>query len=184
MELRLVSTEYNFEYLDNHVKAVLGYHDGKASIDLYINNELAYYYIIHDLKTLMLDDSELIELAAFRIFEDKERWIRDCSIIRNHIKDFKLIDKGSVYTASLEDTMFFLKLSTTEKKDGQGYIFRLEYTNDKNKDILNCYVEANDYVELIQKSFVYAKTITDISTIFTKNQSQLMNNAFSKYFYK
>lgn len=184
MELKLVSTEYNFEYENYKVKAILGYHDGRASVDLFINDDFAYYYIINDLKTLILDDTELIDIAADRIFEDRERWIRDCSVIKDHMHEFKLVNKGSIYTYTSGDLIFFLKLTTTNKTDGHGYIFRLEYTNNQNKDVLDCYVEANDYAELIGKSFSYAQTITEISTIFTNNQSQLMNNAFSKYFYK
>ena len=183
MELKLINTEYNFDCLGNQVKACLGFHDGKASIDLYINNALAYYYIIHDLKTLMLDDTELIELAAFKIFEVMESWLRDCSILKTHFRDFKLVNKISIFTFSINDIIFFLRLSTEEKKDKSGYLFRLEYTNDSNRDVLDSLVEAKDYDELIKKTSMYARSITEISGLFEKNSEQFMRNAFSKHFY-
>ena len=138
MLLKIVSTEYNFDCLGNEIKAVLGFHDGKASLDLFINNHLSYYYIIKDFKTLTMDDLDLIELAAMKIYEDKERWLRDCSIIKDHFNDFKLINKGSMFTFDTNGIIFFIKISIEEKDDK--YLFRLEYTNSKNNDILDCMV--------------------------------------------
>jgi len=172
--------EYLFTIGGKYLKVVLSHREGKSQADLFLDGEKVYYHVLESFTEMSTDDVELIEKIITQLGQDTDRWIKDCNFIESNRGSLKLVNKATIYSIDFPYIVYTLKVTTAET--GNGYLFKLEYTNNKNSDILNAVVEALDREELLAKAVAYAETIASISTMFITNPGMYAKTAFSQYF--
>lgn len=178
MQLDLVRTEYNMKY-DNHTaKAILSCQEGKGEVQVFIDGIMSYYYVVEKIQEMAMNEVELSKYITDTMLNDRERWIRDCSLIQDHRKDFAFVNKVVIYKGFIGSKAFLLSLSAME--DEGRPIFVVNYEDTVNGDKVRFELGAKDAKELGEKVKRSAERTAIISTEFLSRIEELWDSTFPK----
>lgn len=180
MELNLARTEYYMEYKDTIAKAMLTCSNNKGEVYIFLNDDMAYYYLVDDFTMLSMDDIELSMSVIRHMLEDKSRWIKDLSIVGDHLSEFKFTNKVAVYKGIVGSLEFYLHMSSRTNEDGTSN-FHIVTSTPASKDVFEFDINAKNFDELLVKLSYYAEAVAIVASEFTTRKDEIMSSTFAQY---
>ena len=116
-----------------------------AFLDIYIDAKHIYSCKVNNIRLLLMEDLEIVKEVFETFKNDKDRWIdyAECHTLTKTKDLYSFYGRETQLDFIEADITFHLKI-----KEQEGKVFRLEFTNDTNDDVMTCYCHANSIEEL------------------------------------